>query len=123
MSWFSDGLAWAVDTLADGAGEDGGVTLSRASDSTPGVTAIVVSSGDDASGDKVAASNYWDREWLVKKADYEIDDAVVTPQAGDRITDGNGDVWELMLGGKRPELVPHAGGYAWVVKTKRIVSG
>lgn len=120
MSWFSDGLAWAVDTLTDAAGET--VTLSRASDTTE-ITAIAVDSGDEASGDKVATSNYWDREWLIKKADYEIDDAVVTPQAGDRITDGNGDVWELMLGGERPELVSHAGGYAWVVKTKRIVSG
>jgi hypothetical protein len=116
----SDGLAWMVDTLADSAGET--VTLSRVNDTTE-ITAIAVDSGDDASGDKVATSNYWEREWLVKKADYEIDDAVVTPQTGDRITDDNGDVWELMLGGNRPELVQHAGGYAWVVKTKRIVSG
>lgn len=120
MSWFSDGLAWGVNTLADAAGE--AVTLSRASDTTA-ITAVAVSSGDEVSGDKVATSNYWDREWLIKKADYEIDDAVVTPQTGDRITDGNSDVWELMLGGMRPELVQHAGGYAWVVKTKRIVSG
>ncbi len=120
MSWLSDGLAWMVDTLDDAAGE--AVTLSRANDTTS-ITAVVVDSGDEASGDKVATSNYWDREWLVKKADYKIDDVVVTPQAGDRITDSDGDVWELMLGGKRPELVQHAGGYAWVVKTKRIVSG
>ena len=120
MTWFSDGLAWMVDNLADTAGET--VTLSRASDTTE-ITAVAVASGDEASGGKVAASNYWDREWLVKKADYEIDSAAVTPQSGDRITDGNSDVWEVMLGGKRPELVQHAGGYAWVVKTKRIVSG
>ena len=119
MSWFSDGLAWAVDTLADAGGET--VTLSRASDTTE-ITAIAVDSGDDASGDN-ATSNYWDREWLIKKADYEIDDATVAPRAGDRITDSNSDVWELMLGGKRPALVQHAGGYAWVVKTKRIVTG
>jgi hypothetical protein len=109
-----------VDTLDDAAGDP--VTLSRVSDTTE-IKAVIVDSGDEASGDKVATSNYWEREWLVKKADYEIDDAVVTPQAADRITDGNGDVWELMLGGKRPELVQHAGGYAWVLKTKRIVSG
>jgi len=120
MTWFSDGLAWMVDTLTDAAGPT--VTLSRSSATTE-IRAVVVDSGDEASGNKVATSNYWDREWLIKKADYEIDDAVVTPQAGDRITDGDGDVWELMLGGKRPELVSHAGGYAWVVKTKRIVSG
>ena len=120
MTWFADGLAWAVDTLGDAAGET--VTLSRATDTTE-ITAIAVDSGDDASGGKVASSNYWEREWLIKKADYQIDDAVVTPQAGDRITDSNSDVWELMLGGKRPELVQHAVGYAWVVKTKRIVSG
>ena len=119
MSWFSDGLAWMVDGLADAAGE--AVTLSRASDTTS-ITAIAVSSSDNASGDKVATSNYWEREWLIKKADYEIDDAVVIPQAGDRITDGNSDVWEVMLGGTRPELVQHAGGYAWVVKTKRIAT-
>ena len=120
MSWFSDGLARGVDTLVDAAGET--VTLSRAS-ATTSITAIAVDSGDEATGGKVATSNYWDREWLIKKADYEINDAVVTPQAADRITDGNGDVWELMLGGKRPELLQHAGGYAWVVRTKRIVSG
>ncbi len=120
MSWFSDGLAWAVDTLADAAGE--AVTLSRAGVTTE-ITAIGVESGDEASGDKVATSNYWDREWLIKKADYKIDDTVVTPQAADRLTDSDSDVWELMLGGMRPELVQHAGGYAWVVKTKRIVSG
>ena len=120
MSWLSDGLAWMVDTLADAAGET--VTLSRASDTTE-ITAIAASSGDDASGDKVATSNYWEREWLIKKADYEIDGVAVTPQAGDRITDSNSDVWEAMLGGKRPELVQHAGGYAWVVKTKRIAGG
>ncbi len=120
MSWFADGLAWRVDTLADAAGDT--VTLSRADDTTS-ITAVVVDSGDEASGDKVAKSNYWDREWEIKKATYQINDAVVTPQSGDRITDANGDIWELMLGGKRPELVQHAGGYAWVVKTKRIVSG
>ena len=120
MSWLSDGLAWAVDTLADAAGET--VTLSRASDTTE-ITAIAVDSGDEASGDKVAKSNYWEREWLIKKADYKIDDVVVAPQRADRITDSDGDVWELMLGGTRPELVQHASGYAWVLKTKRIVSG
>ncbi len=120
MTWFSDGLAWMVDTLADAAGE--AVTLSRAA-ATTSITAIAVDSGDEASGDKVATSNYWEREWLVKKADYQIASAVVTPQSGDRITDGDSDVWELMLGGTRPELVQHAGGYAWVLKTKRIVSG
>jgi hypothetical protein len=67
MSWFSDGLAWMVDTLANAAGE--AVTLSRAANSTA-ITAIAVLSGDNASGDKVATSNYWDREWLIKKADY-----------------------------------------------------
>ena len=120
MSWMFDGLAWMVDTLADSAGET--VTLSRVDDTTP-ITAIVVDSGDDASGGKVATSNYWFREWIIKQADYVIDEAVVTPQAGDRITDGNSDIWELMPRGKDPPLVPHAGGYAWVVKTKRIVSG
>ena len=120
MSWFSDGLAWMVDALADSAGET--VTLSRASDTTS-ITAIAVDSGDEASGDKVAKSNYWERQWLVNKGDYEIDSVVVTPQAADRITDSDGDVWELMLSGTRPELVQHAGGYAWVLKTKRIVSG
>jgi len=120
MSWLSDRLAWMVDTLADSAGET--VTLSRASDTTS-VTAVAVSSSDNASGEKVAASNYWEREWLIKQADYQVDDTVVTPQSGDRITDGNSDVWEVMLGGTRPELVQHAGGYAWVVKTKRIASG
>jgi hypothetical protein len=120
MSWFSDGLAWAVDTLTDAAGET--VTLSRASDTTE-ITATAVDSGGEASGGKVATSNYLEREWLIKKADYAIDSAVVTPQVGDRITDSNSDVWEAMLGGKRPELVPCAGGYAWVIKTKRIVRG
>ncbi len=120
MSWFSDGLAWGVDTLADAAGE--AVTLSRAGVTTS-ITAIAVDSGDDASGNKVATSNYWKREWLIKKADYEINSTVVTPQEADRITDSDGDVWELMLSGTRPELVQHAGGYAWVLKTKRIVSG
>jgi len=120
MTWFSDRLAWMVDKLADTTGE--AVTLSRASASTE-ITAVAVDSGDDTGGDKVAASKYWEREWLVKKTDYEINGSTVTPQAGDRITDSDGDVWELMLGGLRPELVPHAGGYAWVVKTKRIVSG
>jgi hypothetical protein len=120
MTWFSDGLASMVDTLSDAAGPT--VTLSRANDTTE-ITAVVVDSGDDASGGKVAASNYWVREWLVKKADYEIADVVVTPQTCDRITDENGDVWELMLDGKRPELVQHAGDYAWLVRTKRIVSG
>ena len=120
MSWFSDRLAWMVDKLADTAGES--VTLSRASDTTS-ITAVSVLSGDNASEGKVAGSHYWDREWLIKKADYEIDGAAVTPQSGDRITDSSSDVWEVMLGGKRPELIQHAGGYAWVVKTKRIVSG
>lgn len=120
MSWFSDGLAYGVDTLNDTAGDT--VTLSRAGIPTE-ITAVIVDSGDDASGDKVAGSNYWDREWLIKKADYEIADVVVTPQAADRITDEDGDVWELMLDGKRPPLVPHAKSYAWVVRTKRIVSG
>ena len=120
MTWFSDGLAFGMDSLVDAAAPT--VALSRVG-LTTSITAVIVGSGDDASGDKVAASNYWDREWLIKKADYEIDDAVVTPQAGDRITDENDDVWELMLDGKRPPLVPHARDYAWVVRTKKIVSG
>ena len=120
MSWLSDGLAFMVDTLTDSAGES--VTLSRANDSTA-ITAIAAKSGDESSGDKVAKSNYWERQWLIKKGDYEIDGTVVTPQSADRITDSDGDVWELMLGGTRPELVQRAAGYAWLVKTKRIVSG
>lgn len=119
MSWFSDGLAWMVDTLADAVGET--VTLSRAS-ATTSITAIAVNSGDDASGEH-AVTNYWDREWLIKKSDYEISGSEVTPQAGDRITDSDSNVWEVMLGGKRPPLRSHAGGYSWVVRTKRIVSG
>ena len=120
MTWFSDRLAWMVDKLADTAGET--VALSRASNSTS-ITAVAVTSGDNESGDKVAASKYWEREWLIKQADYKVSGSAVTPQSGDRITDGNGDVWEAMLGGMRPELVSHASGYAWVLKTKRIVSG
>jgi hypothetical protein len=120
MSWFSDGLAFLADTLDDSAGDP--VTLSRADVQTE-ITAVIVDSGDDESGGKVAGSNYWDREWLVKKADYKIADVVMTPQAGDRITDEDGDIWELMLDGKRPPLVPHAKSYAWLVRTKRIVSG
>ncbi len=56
MSWFSDGLAWGVDTLADAAGET--VTLSRASDTTE-ITAVAVNSGDNASG----------RNWSPTQAD------------------------------------------------------
>jgi|GEM_PF-2994225 len=119
MSWFSDGLRWMIDTVADAAGET--VTLSRAANSTE-ITAVAVESGDDTSG-QMARTRYWDREWLVKKADYEINDVAVTPQSGDRITDSNSDVWEVMLGGKGSELVQHAAGYAWIVRTKRIVSG
>lgn len=120
MTWFSDRLAWMVDSLANTAGKS--VTLSRASNTTA-ITAVVVSSGDNASGQKVTPTKYWEREWLIKQADYQISSAAVTPQAGDRITDGNSDVWEVMLGGMRPEVVQHAGSYAWIVKTKRIVSG
>ena len=121
MSWFSDGLAHFVNSLADAAGE--AVTLSRAKiDPTP-ITAINVDSDDDASGNSVATSNYWDREWLIKKADYEINGTVVVPALADRITDSDGTIWELMIDGTRLPVVQHAGGYAWVVKTKRIVSG
>lgn len=120
MTYFSDGLAYLVDTLGDAAGPT--VTLSRVDD-TASITAVVVDHGDEASGDKVAKSNYWDREWLIKKADYEINDEVLTPQTGDRITEENGDIWELMREGKNKESVQHAGDYAWLVRTKRIVSG
>ncbi len=120
MSWLSDGLAYFVDALADAAGE--AVTLSRANDSTE-ITAIATSSMAQVSWKPLPVSNYWERDWMVKKADYAILDVVVTPQTGDRITDSSGDIWELMIAGKQPELVQHAGGYAWVVKTKRIVSG
>jgi len=120
MSWFSDCLAQGMDTFIDATGES--VTLSRASNTTS-VTAVVVTSSDDVTDGKVSATNYWDREWLVKKTDYKIDGTVVEPQSADRITDSNGDVWEMMLRGRRPDVVPHAGGYAWIVRTKRIVSG
>ena len=120
MSFFSDRLGQGIDTLVDSAGET--VTLSRASNTTE-ITAIAEDIDGMACGGKAARSNYWDLEWLIKQADYAINDTVVTPQVGDRITDDNGDVWELMLDGEIPEAVPHAGGYAWLVKTKRIVSG
>lgn len=117
MTWFSDGLAWMVDTLADAAGES--VTLSRAAVTTS-ITAIAVDSDDEVANSDGIRTQYWDREWLVKQADYEISDAAVTPQSGDRITDSDSTVWEVMLGGRNPPLVQHAGGYAWLLRTKRI---
>ncbi len=98
------------------------VTLSRGSDSTENMSASWIGQGSEIQTQTRMGvkTSFIDREWLVAKADYVIDGSAVTPAAGDRLTDGDGVVWEVMSQPNMPAAESYGGGLEWLLRTKRI---
>jgi hypothetical protein len=120
MSTFDSLYGTGEAAFADLFGET--VSLSRGSASTAGVAASWFGQGSEIQTQTRMGSktSFIDREWIVKKTDYVIDESAVTPAAGDRLTDADGVVWEVMSQTNRPAAESYDGGLEWLLRTKRI---
>jgi len=100
------------------------VAISRGASSTSGVTATWLSEGSEIQTQTQMGvkTSFIDREWVIPKANYLIGGSAVTPTAGDRLTDADGTVWELMAQPNMPAVEPYGGGLQWLLRTKRIAS-
>ena len=100
------------------------VTLSRGENSTAGMAAswIGQSSEIQTITRMGVKTSFIDREWLVAKADFVIDESVVEPAAGDRLVDTDGVTWEVMSQPNMPAAESYGGGLEWVLRTKRIAT-
>lgn len=97
------------------------VAISRGSSSTAGVTASWSSNVGTIETAKGISTQLIDRAWLIAKADYKIGGVAVEPRAGDRLTDSDGHVWEVLPSVAGPAAVSFGGGLEWEVKTKKVV--
>jgi hypothetical protein len=122
MSVFDDVYDSTVPAFASVFG--GTVTLHRGSNSTAGVSASWTGQGSEIQTQTQMGvkTSFVDREWLVKKADYMISGAAVTPAAGDRLVDSDSVTWEVMSQPNMPAAESYAGGLEWLLRTKRIAS-
>jgi len=100
------------------------VTLSRGENSTAGMAAswIGQSSEIQTITRMGVKTSFIDREWLVAKADFVIDESVVEPAAGDRLVDTDGVTWEVMSQPNMPAAESYGGGLEWLLRTKRIAT-
>jgi len=100
------------------------VTLQRGSDSTASVSASWTGQGSEIQTQTRMGvkTSFVDREWLVAKADYVIDESAVTPAAGDRLVDADDVTREVMSQPNMPAAESYAGGREWLLRTKRIAS-
>jgi len=97
------------------------VTIARGVNSTVGVVASWTSQGDVIASPDGAQTLLIDRVWLVKKSLYLIDGAAVEPRTGDRWTDADSVVWEVLPSMAGPAVLSFDGGESWEVKTKKVV--
>jgi hypothetical protein len=96
------------------------VTLTRGSSSTEDVIArCVFRDAAIHTADSVKTSHA-DREWIVVKAEYAIDESAVTPAPGDRLTTDGGTTWEVMATRDVPAKEEYSGVPVWLVRTKHI---
>lgn len=96
------------------------VTLARGSSSTEGVIArCVFRDAVIQTADSVKTSHA-DREWIVAKAGYVIDESAVIPAPGDRLTTDDGATWEVMATRDVPAKEEYGGVPVWLLRTKRI---
>jgi len=106
--------------LRDHLGE--AVAVSRGAASTSGVAATWISEGSEIQTQTRMGvkTSFIDREWVIPKTAYIISGSAVTPAAGDRLTDADGTVWELMSQPNMPAWEPYGGNLQWLLRTKRI---
>lgn len=97
------------------------VVISRGSNATSGVLASWLGQATSVDSADSIATQLFDREWLIKKADYLIAWTVVEPQRGDRITDADGVVWEILpAASDLRSIESYEAGERWLLKTKRV---
>lgn len=96
------------------------VSLSRAAVTTTGITASWTTQDAETIADARVQTTVVDRVWMIRADGYMLSGVQATPQAGDRITDADGSVWELMRDGLKP-LGRLSCGYLWMLNTKQIV--
>ena len=100
------------------------VTISRGAMSTADVTATWLSEGSEIQTQTRMGvkTSFIDREWVIPKEDYVIDGSAVEPAAGDRLTDADSTVWEVMSQPNMPTVESYGGGLEWLLRTKRITT-
>lgn len=117
-SAFDAQLAAASPMLDQQFGE--AVTVTRGVNSTADVIASWTSQGDEIVSPDGAHTLLVDRVWLIRKDLYLIASAAVEPRTGDRLTDADGVVWEVLPSIAGPAVLSYEDGQRWEVKTKRI---
>jgi hypothetical protein len=96
------------------------ITLTRGSNSTEGVIARCVFRDAVIQTAESVKTSHADREWIVVKAEYVIDESAVTPSPGDRLTTDGGATWEVMATRDVPAKEEYGGVPVWLVRTKQI---
>ena len=100
----------------------GAVALSRGANSTASVAARWIEEDSDIETQTSIGvmTSHIDREWVIAKTAYLINSVAVTPAAGDRLTDSDSVVWEVMSQPGLPAAEPYGGNLEWLLRTKRI---
>lgn len=97
------------------------VTISRGASSTPGVAAIRALRSYEVADDGGVMTAIQSHDWDVIATDYRIAAAQAAPRAGDRVTDGESVVYEVLPIKGRQCYEPTGGdGKVWRVHTKRV---
>ena len=95
------------------------VTVQRGGASTTGVVASWTVQGEMLVSPDGVHTAVVDRVWLIRKTLYLISGTAVEPRTGDRLTDADGVVWEVLPSLAGAAVVGYGGGEEWEVKTKK----
>lgn len=96
------------------------VTLARGAVTTTGVTASWTTQGAEVVSPDGQHTALVDRYWLIAKSRYTVSGSAVEPRTGDRLTDADSHVWEVLPASVVQPAVSFAGGHEWKIATKRV---
>ena len=96
------------------------VTITRGPNTTPDVTASWTAQTQEVSTTDDKHTEMVDRFWFVKQSSYQIDDTVIEPRTGDRLTDEAGQKWDVLPAKTMPPVVSYGGGDQWKIATKQV---
>ena len=96
------------------------VSITRGPNTTSSVTASWIVQLEEVTTRDLTHTAIIDRFWFVKQSAYQISAAAVEPRTGDRLTDADSQVWEVLPAKVAPPAVSYGGGDYWKIATKRV---
>ena len=96
------------------------VSITRGPNTTPGVTASWSTQVEEVSTTDDKHTKMVDRFWFVKQSTYQILSTAVEPRTGDRLTDDDGQKWEVLPAKGTPPVESYGGGDYWKIATKQV---